>query len=43
MGRPKGFSREEVLTKAIGLFWEKGLSQSEMLKLFLAQRDSRVH
>jgi AcrR family transcriptional regulator len=26
MGRPKGFTREEVLTKAISLFWEKGFS-----------------
>jgi AcrR family transcriptional regulator len=26
MGRPKGFSREEVLPKTLSVFWEKGLS-----------------
>ena len=27
MGRPKGFTREEVLLKAIPLFWQKGLAE----------------
>ena len=30
MGRPKGFTREEVLLKAIALFWEKGLSDTTL-------------
>ena len=30
MGRPKGFTREEVLTKAISLFWEKGFSDTRL-------------
>jgi TetR/AcrR family transcriptional regulator, copper-responsive repressor len=30
MGRPKGFTREEVLTKAISVFWEKGLSDTRL-------------
>jgi TetR/AcrR family transcriptional regulator, copper-responsive repressor len=33
MGRPKGFTREEVLTKAITLFWEKGLSDTTLQDL----------
>ena len=33
MGRPKGFSREEVLTKAIGLFWEKGFAETSLQDL----------
>jgi AcrR family transcriptional regulator len=30
MGRPKGFTREDVLMKAIALFWEKGLSDTTL-------------
>ncbi|WP_158942244.1 TetR/AcrR family transcriptional regulator [Granulicella sp. S190] len=30
MGRPKGFTREEVLTKAISVFWEKGFSDTRL-------------
>jgi TetR/AcrR family transcriptional regulator, copper-responsive repressor len=33
MGRPKGFTREEVLLKAIALFWEKGLSDTTLQDL----------
>jgi TetR/AcrR family transcriptional regulator, copper-responsive repressor len=33
MGRPKGFTREDVLTKAIALFWEKGLSDTTLQDL----------
>jgi AcrR family transcriptional regulator len=33
MGRPKGFTREDVLTKAITLFWEKGLSDTTLQDL----------
>jgi AcrR family transcriptional regulator len=33
MGRPKGFTREEVLMKAIALFWEKGLSDTTLQDL----------
>lgn len=36
MGRPKGFTREEVLVKAISLFWEKGLSSTTLQDLELA-------
>jgi TetR/AcrR family transcriptional regulator, copper-responsive repressor len=28
MGRPKEFSREEILPKALAVFWEKGLSET---------------
>ncbi len=28
MGRPKQFSREEVLEKAISVFWEKGFAET---------------
>jgi TetR/AcrR family transcriptional regulator, copper-responsive repressor len=33
MGRPKGFTREEVLLKAIALFWERGLSDTTLQDL----------
>jgi AcrR family transcriptional regulator len=33
MGRPKGFTREDVLTKAIALFWEKGFSETTLQDL----------
>jgi TetR/AcrR family transcriptional regulator, copper-responsive repressor len=33
MGRPKGFTREDVLMKAIALFWEKGLSDTTLQDL----------
>jgi AcrR family transcriptional regulator len=33
MGRPKGFSREEVLEKAIPVFWEKGFSETSLQDL----------
>ena len=33
MGRPKGFTREEVLMKSIALFWEKGLSDTTLQDL----------
>ena len=29
----KGFTREEVLTKAISVFWEKGFSDTRLLDL----------
>ena len=30
MGRPKGYTREDVLTKAISLFWEKGFTDTRL-------------
>ena len=30
MGRPKGFTREDVLIKAISVFWEKGFSDTRL-------------
>ena len=33
MGRPKNFSREEVLDKAIPLFWSKGFSETSLQDL----------
>jgi len=33
MGRPKLFSREEVLTKAISVFWEKGFAETSVQDL----------
>lgn len=33
MGRPKQFSREEVLEKAISVFWEKGFSETTLQDL----------
>ena len=30
MGRPKGFTREDVLMKAISVFWEKGFSDTRL-------------
>jgi AcrR family transcriptional regulator len=33
MGRPKGFSREDVLTKAISLFWQKGFAETSLQDL----------
>ena len=33
MGRPKLFSREDVLTKAIGVFWEKGFAETSLQDL----------
>ncbi len=33
MGRPKGFSREQVLTKAISVFWEKGFAETTLQDL----------
>ncbi len=33
MGRPKGFKREEVLTKAISVFWEKGFAEATLQDL----------
>ena len=33
MGRPKGFSRDEVLDKAIQVFWEKGFSDTSLQDL----------
>ena len=33
MGRPKLFTREEVLTKAITVFWEKGFSETTLQDL----------
>jgi TetR/AcrR family transcriptional regulator, copper-responsive repressor len=33
MGRPKGFSREEVLLKAIAVFWEQGFAQTTLQDL----------
>ena len=33
MGRPKGFSREEVLLKAISVFWEQGFAQTTVQDL----------
>ena len=33
MGRPKEFSREEVLEKAIPVFWEKGFSETTVQDL----------
>jgi AcrR family transcriptional regulator len=33
MGRPKGFTREDVLAKAISVFWEKGLSNTTLQDL----------
>jgi AcrR family transcriptional regulator len=33
MGRPKGFSREEVLTKAIAVFWQKGFAETSLQDL----------
>jgi TetR/AcrR family transcriptional regulator, copper-responsive repressor len=33
MGRPKGFTREEVLLKAIPLFWQKGLAEATLQDL----------
>ncbi len=33
MGRPKEFSREEVLEKAISVFWEKGFSETTVQDL----------
>lgn len=33
MGRPKGFSREEVLLKSIATFWEKGFADTTLQDL----------
>ena len=33
MGRPKLFSREDVLTEAIGVFWEKGFAETSVQDL----------
>ena len=33
MGRPKGFSREEVLLKAVSVFWEKGFAETTLQDL----------
>lgn len=33
MGRPKLFSREDVLTKAISVFWEKGFAETSVQDL----------
>lgn len=33
MGRPKGFTREEVLVKAIPVFWEKGFAETTLQDL----------
>ncbi len=33
MGRPKGFTREDVLLKAISVFWEKGFSDTRLQDL----------
>lgn len=33
MGRPKLFSREDILTKAIGVFWEKGFAETSVQDL----------
>jgi TetR/AcrR family transcriptional regulator, copper-responsive repressor len=33
MGRPKGYSREDVLLKAIGVFWQKGLADTSLQDL----------
>jgi AcrR family transcriptional regulator len=33
MGRPKLFSREDVLTKAISVFWQKGFAETSLQDL----------
>ncbi|WP_263359105.1 TetR/AcrR family transcriptional regulator [Acidicapsa ligni] len=33
MGRPKGFSREDVLLKSISVFWEKGFAETTVQDL----------
>ena len=33
MGRPKNFSREEVLEKAIPVFWKKGFADTSLQDL----------
>lgn len=33
MGRPKGFSRDQVLLKAVSVFWEKGFAETTVQDL----------
>ena len=33
MGRPKGFSREDVISHAISVFWEKGFAETSLQDL----------
>ena len=33
MGRPKGFSREEVLEKAMPVFWKHGFADTSLQEL----------